>query len=273
LQLLKGFLKRKSHWRKGDGIMKDYTAGDLFLMLNDLYGNKLILIKDTFAFKLFDPSLSEERILLSNVRKAGGETPLVQALEETEQRFDSGIRAFHYVCFGLAQFVDFPKDVREFLDNAKKSLAPSLRVIKNSHKAKAASAKAEEKNLAALKASLEAFPIGPNATLYTLAAAYIEAGGKLDTLLSSRADTFVDEELKYTKEVRVLRSRTVGIINKFREALAQEVKINPALPRDLEARVFAYYDQLGDLRGKKATDADTEENSDVPAPAPSARNA
>jgi hypothetical protein len=140
--------------------MKDYTVGDLVLTMNDLYGNKYIFIKDTIAFKLYDPSLLEKKTLLLGLRKAGGETPLVQALEEAEKRFDSGIRAFHYVCVGLAQFVDFPKEMREFLDNVKKVLAPSLRIIKNSHKAKAASAEAEGKDLAELKAALEAFPIG-----------------------------------------------------------------------------------------------------------------
>ena len=56
-----------------------------------------------------------------------------------------------------------------------------------------------------------------------------------------------------------MRSATIGLLARFRQALADEVAAKPSLPRDLESKVFAYFDQLEANRAARKGKADTPE--------------
>ncbi|HVK65888.1 MAG TPA: hypothetical protein VM694_15510 [Polyangium sp.] len=49
-----------------------------------------------------------------------------------------------------------------------------------------------------------------------------------------------------------VRSATLGLLSRFRAALIDEIEEDPALPRDLEARVFSYLDELQTMREQAA---------------------
>ena len=99
-----------------------------------------------------------------------------------------------------------------------------------------------------MKSELEGIAIPNGMSLYQLIETYLHAGIELGELLSSRARTAVEEETKRTKQLNVIRAETVGLLHRFRKAIAQEVEVNDALPRDLEAQVFCFFDQLADNR-------------------------
>ena len=77
-----------------------------------------------------------------------------------------------------------------------------------------------------------------------LSTLHSDAGQSLNDLLSNRAD--MDESGR--KDASKLRSQTIGLLNRFRGALADEVEENTALPRNLDQQVFAYFDELEGIR-------------------------
>ncbi len=59
------------------------------------------------------------------------------------------------------------------------------------------------------------------------------------------------------KEATVLRSVTVGILGRLRSDIGRELKKSASLPKDLEQRIFGYFDTLEamrDARGGKKGD-------------------
>ncbi len=59
-------------------------------------------------------------------------------------------------------------------------------------------------------------------------------------MLSQRADI----EKKNRKDAGRLRVELIGLLNRLRKNLDAELKDDPALPQDLDARVFGYLDLL-----------------------------
>jgi hypothetical protein len=98
--------------------------------------------------------------------------------------------------------------------------------------------------LKTLEADLKLFPIAGGLTLLDWVTDFLDAGQSLNDLLSNRAD--MDESGR--KDASELRSQTIGLLNRFRGALADEVEENTALPRTLDQQVFAYFDELEGMR-------------------------
>ncbi len=248
--------------------MRHLTCGDLMLVLDDMFTNKLVLIQPTLAFQLFGPSLGEKRRSLSSVQKGLARRPLKEALRETDREHQSTGRALYYVCRGMEQLELLPLETRAVFTRVREVFVPSLSVLTKSYEDEAAFAKRLDDDALSLKPSLETIPLGNDLTLYSLVFVYVEAGKKIDSLLSSRADTRADDEVKRTREVNRLRSLTLGVLSQFREALVQEISVNSDLPRDLESKVFSYLDQLCETRdqrsaGKRADDTADDDNSHV----------
>ena len=89
-----------------------------------------------------------------------------------------------------------------------------------------------------------------------------EALWKLSTLLSMRGDI----DTKARKAASKLRSETVGLLNRLRAALADDIAVNPSLPRDLDAQLFGYFDVL-EAQRKTANAANKAEAAGEEAPA------
>ena len=76
----------------------------------------------------------------------------------------------------------------------------------------------------------------------------LHEGEKIDKLLAKRADTTADEEAAKLKEVSSIRPVTIGLLNRMREAMEDEVSMNDELDDSLANKVFAYYDQISETR-------------------------
>jgi hypothetical protein len=107
-----------------------------------------------------------------------------------------------------------------------------------------------------LKADLAEFPLAGGRTLYDWAESFVTEGEALDQLLSSRAD--VTANVTSRAEAGALRSTVVGKLGNLRDALTDELEENDALPPNLEALIFGYFEELDRLR----------ELADKAAPAP-----
>jgi hypothetical protein len=225
---------------------------------------KLPLIQNTKSYSIFGPSLTEKHGVLAQLYKGPAQRPLAELLKETDFTHDTSERAIHLISIALEPISLLPQNTRDFLVKVRETFAPSLSDINKSYEDEAALAKRRSSSLEAMKPELEAFKVGP-INLYILVSSYLDAGKKIDTLLSSRADTITDNESKRTKEVSVHRVQTIGLLNQFRAALIQEVAVDKSLPRDLEAKVFSYMDQIAGARTLRFTSravAETDETVD-----------
>ena len=123
-------------------------------------------------------------------------------------------------------------------------MIPSLSTLTDSYEDEAARIDDKRKILTRHADFLAAFQVGPSHTLQSILSAHVEAGEKLGELLSKRAGEVAEDKSARTKQSITLRSATIGLLGRFRQALADEVEANKDLPRDLESKVFAYFDQL-----------------------------
>jgi hypothetical protein len=256
---MKGMFKMK---------MSYLTTDDLWLVVDDMQTTKLPLIQNTKAYLIFGPTLTEKHGVLGRLYKGTSQRPLAELLKETDFTHDASQRAIHLISTALEPISLLPQHTRDFLVKVKETFAPSLSDLNKSYEDEAALAKRRAAELEALKPELEAFEVGP-ITLYTLVSAYLDAGKKIDTLLSSRADTATDNESKRTKEVSFHRVQTIRLLNQFRAALIQEVAVDQTLARDLEAKVFSYMDQIASVRTLRFSSraaAETDETVEEGAP-------
>ncbi len=110
--------------------------------------------------------------------------------------------------------------LRATLTAVRERFIPELAELKRSHADEAAAAARREPELAAMKAELKAIPTPDGRTLYDWCAGYLRAGKELDGLLQRRADVAPADR----SGLGTLRGRCVGMLNRFRAALADETR-------------------------------------------------
>jgi hypothetical protein len=99
-------------------------------------------------------------------------------------------------------------------------------------------------------------------SLYDWCNGFVAQGEQIGTLLGQRADITAQSR----REAGKLRASTVGILGRFRAALADEMAIDKSLPADLDAKVFGYFDELSAMRAH-ALAGQTKKPTAPPAPA------
>ncbi len=224
--------------------MSSLTSSDLLLIFGDLLGTQRPSIEDTLSFKLFGAALDNMHAEVRGVVAALTKKPLALELEETDFVHDSTGGAIFYIVKGLMRLPDLGDEHKALLKQVRDKFVSTLKSLTETYEDEAAAAKKKTEALAELKEKLEAFPVAPGITLYSILNAHVQAGLKIDALLASRAKTTAETDSKRVKEARALRPKAIGLLGKFRDALAHEVEENKALPRNLEAVAFSYFDQL-----------------------------
>lgn len=138
---------------------------------------------------------------------------------------------------------------------------PSLASLQASYADEAQAALDHRPKLDELRADLELFPVA-GATLAAWVDGQLKAGVKLDELLRARADAAPGSR----KDAATLRSKAIGQLQRFRDALADERDVNPKLDADLEARLFGYIDQLAAMRDRGGSPGEGDAPVDPPNP-------
>ena len=129
-------------------------------------------------------------------------------------------------------------------------LKGGLAELKGSYAEEAVLAKERLEKLEEHKATLQALPLFGGKTLYDWVRSFLESGVKLDTLMSSRTYTEASESESSRAKAGPLRGEVMGALSTLRAALQDERKDNPALPENLDALLFGYFD---DLQAKRYT--------------------
>ncbi len=228
--------------------MSFMTNGDLLLVVNDLFETKLGLMNKTMAFKIYEKALVEKRKTLNSIVDLLDAKPLAEELKDADILHDSTGKAVYYTCKGFSPLSILAMEKRDLLATVAERFTPALAVFSKSYEDEAAAATKKRDLLAGMKTELSAYPVAPDMSLYDLLDAHLGAGEKIDKLLAKRADTTADEDAAKLKEAKTIRSSTIGMINRLREAMEDEVSMNDELDDSLANKVFAYYDQIAETR-------------------------
>ena len=217
------------------------TLNDLHLGLRDLVQVRLPTHGDLHAVRSYGPRLAARlaEIVASPGAAAGGE-PFAAELSETDAVHDGYGGAIWHLSEALLRAPKVSEALRATLTAVRERFIPELAELKRSHADEAAAAARREPELAAMKAELKAIPTPDGRTLYDWCAGYLRAGKELDGLLQRRADVAPADR----SGLGTLRGRCVGMLNRFRAALADELDDDASQAAAVDAALFAYLDAL-----------------------------
>ena len=217
----------------------------LKLFLPEILGKKKHLLEHTNTGKTYLP-LVQEQLDEIDALPAGGEpgTPLAQELSDKDAEHDGFGGAVWFFTEAYMRCPDASDKIRAAAARIRGQFIPALQELQATFATEAQRARDRQAVLKDYKDDLKLFPIAEGGTLYDWVTAYLEAGLKLNELLSDRADTPLDSRAG----AGALRAKTLGILSRMRGSIEDEVRTNKKLPRDLDAQVFAYYDQLAAQR-------------------------
>jgi hypothetical protein len=164
--------------------------------------------------------------------------PLAKELDDEDVNHDGYGGAIYFYTETVARLPSATTAQKDAAAKIQAAFVPALSELGATYAAEANAAKNRKQYLTTLKAELLSFPVPGGGTLLDWAVAYVASGEKLDLLLSQRAD--VADRAKAAN----LRTETVGMLNRLRKELVIDQKNDPALPTDLDDKVFGYFDLL-----------------------------
>ncbi|MDC3955654.1 hypothetical protein [Polyangium jinanense] len=221
------------------------NLSDLKLGLDDLFTQRLPALTLSSLGKGYVPSLKLKKELVDDLPPAlTGGRPLAEELDETDRAHDGFGAALYYTTEVYLRLPGADPALVAAAKRIRAAFIPELEDLRDSYADEAAAAVRRKDDLPALEADLKLFPTAKGGTLHDWAIAYLAAGEKLSTLLSKRADVETDGR----KHASKLRSETVALLNRVRNAIADDVATMPELPRDLDAQIFGYLDELEQRR-------------------------
>jgi hypothetical protein len=176
--------------------------------------------------------------------------PLSGELSHADGVHDALGTAIWHLCTAYLEHPRVPPRLQDAASRCREALIPSLGVLRKSYADEAAAALTRRAAIAGMEPDLNLFPVADGKTLLDWALAYIDQGERLHGLLSARADAVATVDAATRRRGAQLRADTVALLGHFRDALTDELAADPSLPRDLDARVFGFFDQLVKRRSK-----------------------
>lgn len=221
------------------------TLSDLKLGLDDLHGKRHQALILSSTGKSYEPMLAKRRDSIDALPAAlvGGK-PLSVELGEADGLHDGFGGAAWYMTESYFRNPRTPTDQLDAARRIRAAFIPAMADLTASYATEAGAAIKRKPALKTLEADLKMFPIAGGLTLLDWVSDFLAAGQSLHELLSSRAD--VDEGGR--KDASKIRSATIGLLNRCRAAIVDEVDDDPKLPRNLAQQVFAYFDELEAMR-------------------------
>jgi hypothetical protein len=221
-----------------------HTLQVLRLFLDDLLDKRHADLVKSKAGKFREAELVEQRdkIQALPVALTGG-TPLADVIEAADGIHDGFGGSLYYATEAVFRNPDSTDEQRGAAQRVRDAFIPALKELKSEYAIEAARARDRQPLLKERKADLMMIQSPSGGTLYEVAQKFINAGLHLDELLSMRADVPQNKR----EGAGVIRSETIGLINRFRADLSRELSKNPSLPQDLDRRVFGYLDTLGKM--------------------------
>ena len=243
--------------------LKNLSLADLKIGLDDLLGKRHKALVRSKAGKVYEASLSKKRDEIADLPPAlvSGK-PLVSELSDTDARHDGFGAAIWFLTEAYLRAPDVLPDRTAAARRIREAFVPKLDTLKARYATEADAAKKRRKALKERKEDLKLFPLAGGGTLYDWAKRFLDEGEKLHELLSTRADQSEGDRSGASK----LRTSTIALLNRLRTALADESAHNDKLPKNVDAKVFGYLDELESLHPSGARVSG--EDPTPPAPPP-----
>ncbi|HSN98268.1 MAG TPA: hypothetical protein VLS89_08215 [Candidatus Nanopelagicales bacterium] len=221
--------------------MRYLQLQDLKLGLGDLLTRRRPALELTSTGRLYAPMLQtkHDQIRALPAVFLGGKA-LAEELGDTDDTHDGFGGAVWHHAESYLRAPSSSADVVAAATRIRTTFIPELRELKATYANEASAALDRKKVLDAHRTDLEMFPLAEGKTLFDWVKGYLDAGERLDLLLSNRADAPDNSR----KEAGALRAGTIGMLNRVRDAIGDELAHDPSLPRDLDAQVFGYFDEL-----------------------------
>ncbi len=240
--------------------MRHISLLALYVGLNDLLERRVTALSSFASGAASVKLLTNKRTTLAKLPAVANGRPLVDDLDATDARYDALGHALYHFTEAYTRHPDTPPPVLIAAKKIRAAFIPTLENLGASYAAEAKAAMDRKSDLTHLQSELAMFPVVGGGTLQDWAAKFLNAGTDLDALLSQRADI----EKQSRKDAGRLRAELIGLLNRLRKNLAAEVDDDAALPQDLDARVFGYFDLLE----KHAAEAAAKGQPEAPLPPP-----
>lgn len=224
------------------------SLSDLKLGLDDLFAKRRLALVTSSMGQSYEPILASKRTAIDALPAAlTGAKPFAEELASTDGDHDGFGGAIWYLTEAYLRLPLKDAAILEAIERIRTALVPGLSGLRDSYADEAEAAIRRKTELGQLEADLKRIPIAMGgSTLYDWATGFLGAGEKLSVLLSDRADTNSNGRAQAHK----LRSETVGLLNRAREAIADECAGSSGLPGDLDMQIWGYLDELEGLRAE-----------------------
>lgn len=238
--------------------MRFISLGYLKLGLDDLLGSRAQALSGTQSFVMYQPILqSQQQKIAALPESLRRRRPLREELGLLNIRHDLGGSSLWHLCMAVEEC---PLSSDEEIGAARRvrnTLVPARKVLSAAYPEQVSAAKLNRSKVAGLEADLKLLSFVGGKSAYDIAQIYIEAGENMGVLLGNRSTAEAHESLR--QEAQALRGQSIKYLGNFREALRDEVEMNASLPRNLEAMVFAYLDELEEQCIKTPSKGDEED--------------
>lgn len=233
---------------------------DLKLGLHDLFDKRHADLVKSKAGKFYETTLADQRDAIDALPAAlTTGKPLAEEIDALDAAHDGHGAMIYFMTEAYLRAPAADPAITEAAQRIRDAFIPNLRELSAAYVTEASRAIERKPLLESMKADLQLFPLAGGGTLLDTATAFLEAGEALHDRLSDRADMLQGSR----KEAVVLRPVTVGMLNRFRADLVRELKKDPKLPRDLEQRVFGYFDTLEAMHRAEAKGAEDAKEADI----------
>lgn len=219
---------------------------DLKLGLDDLLTKRVGALRSSSFGTSYEPLLTSKRAAINALPDVyTGGKPLAEALAQTDDDHDGFGSAIWHLTEAYSRLPIQDPSIAAAISRVRAGLIPQLANLKDSYADEAEAATRRKEQLPQLEADLKLIPVKMGGTsLYDWAVGFLGAGQKLATLLSERADMSISGRAGSQK----IRSETIALLNRARQAIAEEGAESNVLPKDLDAQIWGYFDELENLR-------------------------
>lgn len=226
-------------------LMRFLSLAALKVALADLFDKRHAALILSSAGKTYEPILMEKKKLIDALPPVlTGGKPLADEIGEADVFHDGYGAAIWHLCQAYKRAPGVKPEILATIKSIEEAFIPDLDNLKASFVNEADAAIRHKQDLVTLETELKSIPVAGNLTVLDWAKGYVSQGEQIGALLSQRADA--DNGAR--SEAGKIRAATVGVLGRFRGALDDEIGVNAALPKDLDAQVFAYFDELDAMR-------------------------
>lgn len=231
--------------------MRELTLSDLKMGLGNLFEGQSQSLTASAIGRTYGALLHAKREEIDALPAPLTEgLPLSGELAHADGVHDALGTAIYHLCTAYMEHPRVPPRVQDAAMRCREALIPSLASLRKSYADEAAAALNRRAAVSGLEADLNLFPVADGKTLLDWALAYIDQGERLHGLLAARADAVAAVDTQTRRRASQLRADTIELLFHFRTSLADEMAADAALPRDLDQRIFGFFDQLAKRRSR-----------------------